>query len=363
VTATSSEVLGDLSVFLIGGRRKGGVSEALQQAEDAERLGFRRAFISERPNATKEGAVLLSGCAARTERLELGSGAFSATSRFPIILASTFATLQALYGSRFVLGLGRGHDQVYPGHGFTMPSQQTLLDHADIIRRLWRGETVNYDGPAGTYENLRFIDLPEGPPPELWYVHMGGPKASRLAANPAFDGVLLPDLLTPTATAKSAGWTKAECERLGRDPDSVRIAQCVLTAPEFGEFETVMQVHARAIGFLGFAQLGEHLAELNGWDPRLPQLVRSHPKFADLAASHTTIDQKFHLDEVVDVAKELIPDDLVRHAAAIGSLDECVRSLSAFKEAGANELFCYGSSPADNEKLVAAWRDSAALRR
>jgi probable F420-dependent oxidoreductase len=306
-------------------------------------------------NARKEVATILSGCAARTDRIQLGSGVFSATSRLPVLLASTMATLQGLYGSRFVLGLGRGLDEAYQGHGFSMPSYAEMLDRIDIIKRLWRGETVNYSGPAGNYADLRFVDLPEGPAPEVWFAHFGGPRASKAAANPLIDGVILMDLLNPVGTATSVASTRQECERIGRDPAGLRIAQCVVSAPELDDDQTAMYLHGRLVGSLVYSGLGEILVRMNQWDPAITKRVREHPKFTGLN-SVASADQKFHLSDLAEVARDVIPEEWIRSAGASGTVDQCLASLQAFKDAGADEIILYGTPPAVNEKLIASWR-------
>jgi len=59
---------------------------------------------------------------------------------------------------------------------------------------------------------------------------------------------------------------------------------------------------------------------------------------------------------MLDVAAQ-IPDEYMLDCSAIGSVDECVTSLQRFIDAGADEIATYGSTPAQNAKLVAAWRD------
>ena len=61
--------------------------------------------------------------------------------------------------------------------------------NARIVKRLWAGETVTYDGPAGSYDKLRLDDIYEGAMPKIWAGVLGGPKACRAIADPAFDGL------------------------------------------------------------------------------------------------------------------------------------------------------------------------------
>lgn len=80
--------------------------------------------------------------------------------------------MQAAYGERTVLGLGRGHTTwmeslglaKQPGALGKMYSLRAFVDYIDIIRRPWRGATIDYDGPAGRYgsnptDNTQLINL------------------------------------------------------------------------------------------------------------------------------------------------------------------------------------------------------------
>lgn len=349
-------VVDDMSIYVVGGRQPN-TSGVLQEAEDAERLGFRRVWLSERLT-TKESGVILSAAGARTTRLGLGTGAISATSRLPVVIASMGASLHSVHGPRFTLGIGRGLDTAYVGHGFTMPSYSALIDCADMVRRLWRGETIDYDGPLGSFHGLRMVDLPEGPPPEIYFVHLGGPKASKVAAHPVFDGAVLTDFLSVDACHNSVQATEAECERIGRDRDSLRIVQCVVTAPELDEHETRRLVHARIVGILDYVQMADHLLTLNGWEESVKNEVLAHPK---LQGNELNADQSFLLTDVMDVST-LIPDTWIQESAAVGTVAECVRSVQRWRDAGADEIAVYASTPAQNADLIGAWRERPEAR-
>jgi 5,10-methylenetetrahydromethanopterin reductase len=50
-----------------------------------------------------------------------------------------------------------------------------------------------------------------------------------------------------------------------------------------------------------------------------------------------------------------VPDAWMHEACAIGTVDECVSSLQRFRDAGADEVVTYGSTPGQNADLAAAW--------
>jgi len=142
-------VVSDLNAFVLTSRVKD-VRRVFGDADDAERLGFKRLFVAERYDLREAGA-LLGGIAARTTRLEIGTGAIIPATRPPILTAALGATMQALYGPRFNLGLGRGIASHLTGQGLPVYGWEEYADYVSIVRRLWAGETVRYDGPVGTF--------------------------------------------------------------------------------------------------------------------------------------------------------------------------------------------------------------------
>jgi probable F420-dependent oxidoreductase len=341
----------DLSIWLIPGRVKD-PSPAITHAVDAERLGFRRVFLSERFDL-KDAGALLGGVLARTSRLEAATGIMAAGSRSPLMAASMAATLQAAYGHRFILGLGRSSGPYLAGQGISEFTFQAFEDYFDILRRLFRGETVSYDGPAGRYEALCTVDRCPGKPPELWATSMGGQQATKLAARIA-DGLILPGFLTTEAVARVADTVRSERERLGLDPDRFPILCYMIVANDLDDTYTRAIAHARFVTYVvGMPTFAKSYIQNNGWDPKQMQRVLDQPQFA--AMRRATADQAFHRTELLEASK-LVPDEWVQETCAIGSVDDCVRKLREYREAGADEIGFYGSTPAENANVIEAWR-------
>jgi probable F420-dependent oxidoreductase len=298
----------------------------------------------------KEAAVLLSAVGALTTRIELCTGLITPASRHPLHAAAFGATMQAAHGPRFVLGLGRGDDGVLAGTGLRAYGFEAFADYVDIVRRLWRGDKVSYDGPAGKYAGLALGDLPQGPPPPIWYGSFGLPLGAKAAAR-SFDGVLLVPNMTPQATAEAVGRIRGACERIGRDPRSIRIAQCVITAPELSDTETRQLAHARAVTYLQAPGYGEALVRLNHWDEAVLRQLHEHRQFRGAGA---IADALYHRAELMEPAK-LVPDAWMEESCALGSVEQCLKSLQRFRDAGADEVVSYGSTPAQNAALLRAW--------
>lgn len=86
-------------------------------AQHAERLGYRRFWLAEHHNmpgvASAATAVALGFVAEGTSTIRVGAGGIMLPNHAPLVIAEQFGTLQALYGDRIDLGIGRapGTDQ------------------------------------------------------------------------------------------------------------------------------------------------------------------------------------------------------------------------------------------------------------
>lgn len=360
--------LDDLSAYLIAGRVRSTLPEGrrnetevrtvpqgIADGEEAERLGFRNVFLSERWNL-KEAAVVLGAVGARTERVGLATGLVSPARRHVLHMAAFGATMHAAFGPRFILGLGRG-DSAYLRHeGLRTAGFDGICDYVDILRKLWRGEKVSYDGPAGRYEGIKLGDVYDGPAPQVWYGTFGMPRAAAAVAR-AFDGVILPPMMTPEATAGSVARLRKACEQINRDPASLRVVQCVVTAPDLGDEETRTLAHARAVTYLQAQQYGDALTAVNGWDPGPVHRLRTALEEVRQQAGDELVDTAFHRRELLEPAR-LVPDSWMDDSCAFGSASNCVTALGSYRDAGADEVATYGSTPGQNAALARLWAET-----
>ena len=363
VSSDLAPVTRDLSAYIIAGavsadphkfqRETEGRTPAqgIQDGVDAERLGFRRVFISERWDI-KYADVILAGTAARTSRLELVTGVIVPTTRQPWAIAALGATMHACFGPRFVLGLGRGDRVILDLMGLPETSFSAMAECANITRRVWAGESVAYDGQLGKFPALKSHETYPGPQPPIWLASFGQSKSADLAAQ-AFDGVILPPMFTPEATAAAVTRIRAACERIDRDPQSVHIVQPVVTAPEMEDFEARSVTLGRLVTYLIYPGYGGATAIANGWDLDIVEKMRNHPV---LTSAPRAADFELHRHQMVDGPGSVLPWSWVADSSAMGTVDECVTSLQRFIDAGADEVTTYGSTPMQNAGLIEAWR-------
>ena len=144
-------------------------------------------FISRgrRTDPVLECWTTLTAAAARTNRLRLGSFVTSIVGRHPAILARATATLQEFSHGRLDVGIGiGGNAREYEAYGIDFPETpariERLEDAVEVLRRLWTGGPVDFDGRHYRLREAHAYPVPQPAP----RVVVGGasPGGARLAA-------------------------------------------------------------------------------------------------------------------------------------------------------------------------------------
>lgn len=340
----------ELGIYLLPGRIKDS-SRALVEAREAEELGLSAVWIAERHDL-KDAAVMVGAIAASTDRIKVGIGSIAAGTRYPVVNAAIGATMQEMFGERLLFGIARGLRDVTEPHGMTTPTMQGFEDYCDIVLRLWAGETVSYDGPAGRFPSTKLVDpLTKPRPPLLMSSWFPMPKATALAAR-MFDGVILGSELTVEAVREARRRLDEACVSIGRDPKTLSMTAIVIAAPDVSPEEELAIVNARMITHLGFAGIGDMLIDVNGWDPEVMRRLSGTEEFGDVE----NVDQRFHRHQLVELGAGL-PREWVETGAVVGDAKETVRRLREYVAAGAEHIILHGCPPPAFEEVVRIWRE------
>lgn len=166
--------------------------------------------------------VALSYAAAATTRLRIGTGICLVAQHDPIVLAKTVATLDHLSGGRFDFGVGFGWNQdEMEHHGVDYKRRREVVrDRVKAIEALWMNEQGTYDGEFASFEPSFSWPKPvQKPRPPVWIGGEGGPKLFRHVAEWA-DGWIP---IGGRGIKAKLPMLRAEYERVGRDPDSIKI--------------------------------------------------------------------------------------------------------------------------------------------
>jgi alkanesulfonate monooxygenase SsuD/methylene tetrahydromethanopterin reductase-like flavin-dependent oxidoreductase (luciferase family) len=202
--------------------------DVVEQVEAVERAGLDLVGIQDHPYQRRffDTLSLLAFLAARTERVRLFPAVANLPLRNPAMLAKEAATIDALSGGRFELGLGAGAFwegiEAFGGPRRTGPESVDALEEAiAILRACWSGEpSVTFEG-----EHYRVRGMKFGPPPAhpigIW-LGAYGPRMMRVLGRLA-DGWFpsLPRLPLDEVPGRVRLIDEA-AERAGRDPRSIR---------------------------------------------------------------------------------------------------------------------------------------------
>jgi len=342
------------STYILPGRVKDPL-RGIEEAKEAERIGLGGIWISER-YAVKEPAVLSGAVGQATSKIKIG-GTFYVTMRHPIVTASVANLMQALSGERYRVLLARAVPSYLATLGSPPITFPRLADFIMLMRRLWAGETINYDGILGKFPHLVLTDRYEGNPPPIIFTAIG-PKSLAFAGEHC-DGVLLHPFITQEGVRNSTRIVREAAEKAGRDPNSVRIIHNIIVAPDLPKAEEEAVVGGRAVTYFQIPTFGEMIAEANGWDTAPLDRLRAHPTFANLGGKPA--DQAFTRDQLVEASRTL-PEEWLRDGAAIGTATQCADQLCAFLDAGADEILLHGSAPAQMGPLTNELRRALTAR-
>lgn len=133
--------------------------DAIEQAVEAERLGFDSVWVSEH-HFVDDGYMpsvlpMCAAIAARTSRITIGTAVVLVPFYWPLRLAEDAATVDLISGGRFILGLGQGW-RPEEFDAFSVPPQsraRILQDTVTVLRQAWSGGTVS-GGELSSYPNV-----------------------------------------------------------------------------------------------------------------------------------------------------------------------------------------------------------------
>src|SRR6476620_1429223 len=114
-------------------------------AKKAETYGFSHVWTFDSHILWQEPYVIYSQILAATRNIVVGPMVTNPATRDWTVTASTYATLNEMYGNRTICGIGRGDSAVRVTNGAPV-TLATLRESIAVIRGLANGEEVDYKG-------------------------------------------------------------------------------------------------------------------------------------------------------------------------------------------------------------------------
>jgi probable F420-dependent oxidoreductase len=289
----------------------------------AEQLGFGHGWTFDSAVLWQEPYVIHSQILSHTENMVVGPMVTNASTRDWTVTASTFATLNDMFGNRSVCGIGRGDSAVrVTGH---KPNTLATLEHAmRVIKDLAEGREVHLDGTAVRLPWVRDGALP------VW---MGayGPKALELVGRAA-DGFIL-QLADPYLTQWMIDHVRDAARSAGRDPREITI--CV-AAPAYVSDDLD---HAREQCRWFGGMVGNHVADLveryGGTSSAVPAALTDY-----IRERRGAYDYSYH-GRAGNPSTDFVPDEIVDRFCLLGPAQAHVDRLAELAEMGVDQFALY----------------------
>ncbi len=311
-------------------------SKVVDLARQAENEGFDYVWTFDSHVLWQEPYVIYSQILASTRRVIVGPMVTNPATRDWTVTASTFATLNDMFGNRTICGIGRGDSAVRVTNG--RPTTLAILrDSVHVIRELANGREVGYHGssirfPWGARSRL-----------EVW-VAAYGPKALALTGEVA-DGFIL-QLADPDSPAWSVKAVREAAAAAGRDPASVRI--CVAAPAYVGPAETLAHQREQCRWFGGM--VGNHVADIvaryGAGGGAVPEAL------TDYVAGREGYDYNEH-GRAGNTHAAFVPDAIVDRFCLLGPAADHVGRLQELAALGVDQFALYLQHDAKDATLAA----------
>lgn len=269
----------------------------------------------------RDFAVALTLAALNSRRVRIGSAVTDPFIRHPALTASLMATLDELSGGRVVVGVGAGISGFKQLGVQQEKPQLAIREMATLMRALWKGRAVTFEGKTTSFNGEGFDYAPLRPDIPIWIAGRG-PHVLQLAGEIA-EGVMVGAL----ASAPTLRYAFAQVDRglakKGRDPSTLSRAVWLHTAvSEDGRAarDAVRTIVAGAL-ISSLPVVGELGIELP--DGLVEQL--------------SSVTYGTHNPEMQRIA-QTFDDDLLRHLSCAGTPAEVRAQISELERLGIQHL-------------------------
>ena len=179
--------------------------ELVEIAVAAEGHGFESVFTSDHFQPWRHtgghapfSLAWMAAVGERTSTIRIGTSVMTPTFRYnPAVIAQAFASLGCLYPGRVIAGFGTGEALNEIATGFRGAGEQDwpefkerfarLRESVRLMRELWVGDRVSFEGDYYSTHDASIYDVPEGGVPV--YIAAGGPTVAKYAGR-AGDGFI-----------------------------------------------------------------------------------------------------------------------------------------------------------------------------
>ncbi|MFE3099131.1 TIGR03842 family LLM class F420-dependent oxidoreductase [Nocardia tengchongensis] len=312
-------------------------SRVIELARIAETHGFSHVWTFDSHLLWQEPYVIHSQILAATRRVVVGPMVTNPATRDWTVTASTFATLNDMFGNRTVCGIGRG-DSAVRTLGGRPATLATLRESIGVIRELGNGRSARIGDTEVRFPWAEQSRLP------VWVAGYG-PRALDLTGEVA-DGFIL-QLADPDIAAWTIARVRAAAERAGRDPRELTI--CVAAPAYITDGTPAGLTHAREQCRWFGGMVGNHVADIvarYGSDSEVPAALTAY-----IAGRHG-YDYNEH-GRAGNPHADFVPDEIVDRFCILGDPDQHLARLRELEALGVDQFAVYLQHDAKTSTLEA----------
>jgi probable F420-dependent oxidoreductase len=297
----------------------------------AEDLGFDYAWTFDSHILWEEPYVIHSQMLSATENIVVGPFVTNPASRDPSVTASTFATLNEMFGNRTICGIGRG-DSAQRVMGRKPTTLKQVEEAMFVIKELAEGRSIEVNGGEVSIPWIEDGKL------DVWLAGYG-PKALSLVGRKA-DGFIL-QLADPVILEWTMKHVHDAAKGAGRDPGDVKI--CVAAPAYVGDDLAHQREQCRWFG----GMVGNHVSDLvkrygEGGDVPLA--------LTDYIKAREGYDYSHH-GKAGNPSTDFVPDEIVDRFCVLGTARDHVAKLRTLKDLGVDQFNIYLMHDAMEETL------------
>ncbi len=254
-----------------------------------------------------------------SQRLEVGTFIAELYSLHPALVAAAIASIDELTGGRAILALGAGGTNFREIDLERRHPLRVMEDGVAIIRRLFGGETVNFEGDTFRLRDAK-LQFPVRPDLPIW-IATRGDSMLELAGRIA-DGVMIATYATPAGVRHAMEMIRRGAETVRRPFQRLRLASRVDTCISSSSKEARQAVKPMIARFLAASYPDKGFVRQAGLEipPALEKIVAEKKEAQTAASGH------------------LVPDEFVEPFTWAGTVEEVAAKVEAVVELGITDI-------------------------
>ena len=300
--------------------------QGLDYVRYAEERGFHAVWQAE-SRLVRDAIVPMAAYAAVTERIKIGSGVINNWTRNIGLLAATFLTLDDLAPGRMLCGIGAWWDPLAQNVGIERKKPLLAMrETVEVLRRLLNMERVTFNGEFHHVDGIE-LDVVHGrrePRDVPIYIGATGPKMMELTGEIA-DGVVLNYCVPPDYNVQALERLEAGAKNAGRNLDSLDCPQLIVCSVDSDEQRALDTSRELLTQYLAQQP---HIAKASGVSQEVVTEIQS------ILGWPATKEQ-------IQLAKHLVPEDLIKRITASGTPDEARTKVDEYRRHGCTSPILY----------------------